>query len=984
MEPDISTSPLLPHLEQFGWIYAGVAVVLFLLFLCRIMMLQQTQLKLLETLTREIVAARNPDPQSQQDPTTQNAVLTTPDTADSITSGTGAVGMGKEGSGLVSVSASSGETLLPSAGGTSIPAAAGVAGTDQPGIVGGNSTTFGVPTISEAAKPAVPGESKLAAKSVADPKLKSPLVSPKPSPEIIRKRLGSAEAMLDGLSDEESALELNRKLAYLQAEVEALRGDDALDLPADDLRSQMQMATRLKKFIQQKFDEGMSAEDPSEFALDEINRLERVVDDIADCVDEQLGIGGELPRKTPSDDTAASTDSGEKPKMEFGGSQLAPTASGKFEIGFGGDINRVEKTLGDINEYVEQQLAIGTEVTGLDQMPLTADLLGEVSARAQQAAQNLLERQHQLAAGFLNRDLAFVDGHVDVSSDLIGFCKHRKPDSTLMRPERPALCQFANGEGPLHSNVVEHLDAVRHNCETLQAQHTEQKELVARAQELMHQGNAGEAEKLLDQINPAFTDLGAEELRDEIGSWQKKIKIVDSHLENLKARVNAPWPAPFAKPWIVAERENAFFDEAEAIGRTLYSFQQELITADSSYTEEGLKLCRRLDTRLHTLGDVIRSTAVETRDKSMLGLLLLLLVVFGFVSRFIGTEEDPTPFWVTGIAFTIPLLFLAHQQLLKRTSIIFDLEANGRAVEDNDIAFIKLAGKRFVSGSHIAPGTYQLTLDKSIYEPIAQKVRIRYGRRNNLGAIPVRLARDTYVNFLEMKFVPVPGTTVMFSVWQTRVKDFQAYVREQKLKWAKPRFKQDEFHAAVNVSYEDARGFCRWMTERERKAGRIGHRDSYRLPSDIEWSAAVELGHEIGESPHERSGRIKDVFPWGSGKWPPPADFANLDPNLEIDPFDNTCKVASFAPNKHGLYDLCGNVWEWCDDLFEPGMKSRVLRGGSWHTAKQEMLISSFRLADSPGHRVDIIGFRCVLEIRKPSPLFRHSNQPAETTDAKG
>ncbi|MGK0199399.1 MAG: hypothetical protein ACI91J_002683, partial [Yoonia sp.] len=37
-----------------------------------------------------------------------------------------------------------------------------------------------------------------------------------------------------------------------------------------------------------------------------------------------------------------------------------------------------------------------------------------------------------------------------------------------------------------------------------------------------------------------------------------------------------------------------------------------------------------------------------------------------------------------------------------------------------------------------------------------------------------------------------------------------------------------------------------------------------------------------------------------------------------------------------------------------------------------------------PGHRVDIIGFRCVLEIRKPSPLFRHSNQPTETTDAKG
>ncbi|MBG85319.1 MAG: hypothetical protein CMO80_00250 [Verrucomicrobiales bacterium] len=1001
MDTETTTSPLLVHLEQFAWLYLAGVVVLFLISLFRIMLMQQTQLKLLETLTREIVESRNdaqksvekpdlPGTEADESPPKSADVLepapaAKPDepeqlpVAEAIQSQTTTVAKApaSDRPTIKGLATESGSKVSPKV--TVGKQASKISQEDAPVVqASGATTTTGDAATSESG---VPGAA-VAAKSAPDPKVKSAPVSPKPDPETIRKRLGSVEAMLEGLTDEESTLELNRKLAYLQAELDSLQGDDALDLPADELRNQMQMATRLKKFIQQKHAEGMAAENPTEFALEEINRLEKVVDDISDCVDEHMAVGCELAKKKPVEEGAGED---EESKVSFGGSKVAHTASGKFEIGFGTDINRVEKTLNDINEYVEQQLAIGSEVTGLEHHELTEAVLNKVASQAKEAAQNLSDRQHELAAGFLNRDLAFVDGQVDVSSDLIGFCRHRKPDSTLMTPERPSLCQFANREGPLHNQVISHLEAVGRNCETLQAQREEQKELVDQARDLLQRGKAGDAEKLLNKVNPAFTDLGAEDLRNQIDSWQKRISAVETHLENLKTRVNNPWPAPFAKPWQVTEFQNEFYDEAEAIGQTIYTFQQELIEAECTYTDEGIKRCRRLDTRLHSIGDNIAEMGTQTRDKSMIGLLLLLLLVFGVVSYVTADEYDNTKYYLAAGAFLIPGLYLLHTQLLKRTSVVFELETNGRAVDDDDIAFIKLNGKRFVSGNRLAPGTYQLTLDKSIYEPIAQRVKIRYGRRNVLGAIPVRLARDTYVNCLEMKFVPIPGTTVMFSIWQTRVKDFRAYVRDKNEKWSGPRFIQDDLHPAVNTSYEDARRFCIWLTERERKAGRIGHRDEYRLPTDIEWSAAVELPHETGETPAQRNGKMKDIFPWGQGKWPPPMDFANLDTKLEIDPFDHTSKVGSFAPNRHGLYDLCGNVWEWCDDLFDPRQKNRTARGGSWHTAKREMCLSSYRLSDSPGHRVDIIGFRCVLEIRKPSPLFRLSaHSPEEEMDSKG
>lgn len=218
-----------------------------------------------------------------------------------------------------------------------------------------------------------------------------------------------------------------------------------------------------------------------------------------------------------------------------------------------------------------------------------------------------------------------------------------------------------------------------------------------------------------------------------------------------------------------------------------------------------------------------------------------------------------------------------------------------------------------------------------------------------------------YENSLGMKFVPVPGTDVLFCVWITRVQDYETFTRATTRAWEKPGFTQGQEHPAVNVSWQDAKAFCAWLTHKERAEGRLTTEQSYRLPLDWEWSVAVGLKEIRTGTPAEKDGGIKDVYPWGA-QWPPPRGAGNYDQSLSVEDFPNTSPAGSFAPNTFGLYDMGGNVWQWCEDSIDGKSENRTLRGASWFLDARELLQSSKRYNYAPGVATDTSGFRLVLE----------------------
>ena len=237
-------------------------------------------------------------------------------------------------------------------------------------------------------------------------------------------------------------------------------------------------------------------------------------------------------------------------------------------------------------------------------------------------------------------------------------------------------------------------------------------------------------------------------------------------------------------------------------------------------------------------------------------------------------------------------------------------------------------------------------------------------------------AESPFINSLGMKFVPAGTPGVLFSAWNTRVKDYQAFCTASQRDWLKPFFEQGPTHPAVDVSMDDAIAFCQWLTEKEIKEGILKPNQTYRLPTDAEWSKAVGLEESADGTPEEKSFKIKDEYPWGKG-YPPPLDAGNYNRKGDgndtskqsdldgTDGYSFTSPVGAFKPNRYGLFDMGGNVWQWCQDRFgskaDANDRYRVLRGGSWFSPKPEYRLSSARWWDIRHSRVYDEGFRCVL-----------------------
>ena len=247
---------------------------------------------------------------------------------------------------------------------------------------------------------------------------------------------------------------------------------------------------------------------------------------------------------------------------------------------------------------------------------------------------------------------------------------------------------------------------------------------------------------------------------------------------------------------------------------------------------------------------------------------------------------------------------------------------------------------------------------------------------------PEATAKNAGENSLGMRFAPVGD--VQFAIWPTRVKDFEVFAQEASVKnttWRTPGFKQGPDHPVVNVSWIDAMAFCKWLTDKEHKKGLLPKEQIYRLPTDLEWSRGVGLADETGKTPADRDMGVPDVFPWGT-QWPPPPNVGNYTgeetgSDVAIKGYDDgfawTSPVGSFPPNKFGLYDMGGNVWQWCMDSWTPDSKSKVLRGASWYNGALKLsLLSSCRVKFDPDSSTDNYGFRVVRRRRKPAASRRH------------
>jgi len=168
-----------------------------------------------------------------------------------------------------------------------------------------------------------------------------------------------------------------------------------------------------------------------------------------------------------------------------------------------------------------------------------------------------------------------------------------------------------------------------------------------------------------------------------------------------------------------------------------------------------------------------------------------------------------------------------------------------------------------------------------------------------------------------------------------------------------PSFFSGDLNPVESISWRDATIFCNLLSAKEGllKAYDLGENDEettiieksdgYRLPTDAEWEYACRA-----DTGKVRYGNINDIA-WYK---------ANSDKSPH--------EVGTKAPNPWGLYDMLGNVWEWCCDVYDPEVYGsyRVFRGGGWSDEERSCLASN-RRRSHPTYGIDDLGFRVARSI---------------------
>ncbi len=186
------------------------------------------------------------------------------------------------------------------------------------------------------------------------------------------------------------------------------------------------------------------------------------------------------------------------------------------------------------------------------------------------------------------------------------------------------------------------------------------------------------------------------------------------------------------------------------------------------------------------------------------------------------------------------------------------------------------------------------------------------------------------------------------------------WVQDSKITWRNPGFTQTDKDPVVCVSWNDAQSYCQWLSEVEGK--------SYRLPTESEWEYACRAGSSTAYCFGEGEARLGEYAWYGKNSG------------------SKTHPVGQKAPNDFGLYDMHGNVWEWCSDwhgdypsgtLIDPTGPStgsfRVFRGGGWNYGAAYCRSANRDWLD-PSARSFNLGFRLAWSSLGTSPAAERGN----------
>jgi Sulfatase-modifying factor enzyme 1/PEGA domain len=160
----------------------------------------------------------------------------------------------------------------------------------------------------------------------------------------------------------------------------------------------------------------------------------------------------------------------------------------------------------------------------------------------------------------------------------------------------------------------------------------------------------------------------------------------------------------------------------------------------------------------------------------------------------------------------------------------------------------------------------------------------------------------------------------------------------EKVIGSNPSFFRGSNRPVDSVSWNQAKEFCRKATEMEKAAGRLPEGYVFDLPSEIQWEFMLDK-----------------------------SSLENAVTSHDMD-LHSTADVGTSEPNDHGLYDMLGNVWEWCLDTFDPSGRTHVMRGGSWLSSRTNFPNSSVRNGAGENYHDKFTGFRVVLT-KAPAPL---------------